>query len=338
MIAAWVSLSVGTPATMPVAAGQPAGQPAGIGPSASCTVAVPCDIAIYDPAYEDDGVWEEEVVAFEHLLDAYGWTWQVISFSDLNQGQLGSPGAWRFKALLGPGGWSSIRKGDVVAAGDDHIRQFVADGMGYIGLCAGSYWASRKVTFAMNATGNSGNYNKSSDYHTWDYDLKLFKETAKGPFGWMPWDDGTNWNYSKVKIDTGKSTMADAGMPGTTRFVYGGGPFFTYEDKPSGLQIWGRAAAPSDTSDKADTGDGKPTIIRFLYGEGTVVLFSYHPDVLIGSDVDGVTLTQYINEADIPWDKGNQTQEQINIDSWNVVHAAIQKILHEPVTPVEALP
>jgi len=78
--------------------------------------------------------------------------------------------------------------------------------------------------------------------------------------------------------------------------------------------------------------------VRFGYGKGTVILFAYHPEVIIGSDVDGVVLTGVYDEATIDWQIGSQSFDEIAIDSWNVVHAALQLAGGRPVTGVGALP
>ncbi len=299
------------------------------------------DFAIYDAVYEDDGVWEEEVTALTSLLDAYGWTYQLVTPAQINAGILGTTAETRtFLGLIAPGGWASIRKGDVTAAGDDAIRAFVKAGGSYVGFCAGAYWAAKQVTFASTATGGSGSYNKSSDYKTWDYDLKLLKGTAKGPFGWEPWDAGQNPSFQKAAFNTDNGTIAATGLPAKTYLFWYGGPFFSYsgDEKPSGWQVWAKAIAPSGTKDEASTGDGKPTIVRFLSGDGRVILFSYHPEILIGSTVDGVVLSDYFDETAMTWDTGSKTLDQVNIDSWNVVHAALQAASGQTVTPVTSLP
>jgi glutamine amidotransferase-like uncharacterized protein len=128
-------------------------------------------------------------------------------------------------------------------------------------------------------------------------------------------------------------------MPEQTRFVYGGGPWFVEPNPlPKGYEVWARAVAPQDTPPTKRDGDGKATIVRFSYGSGTVILFSYHPDVLIGSMTDGVTLHQYYQENQIAWNRGNQSQSEINTHSWNIVHAALQLATGQAATPIGSLP
>ena len=316
-------------------------------PTATATGAAPAtdgcptcvaDIAIYDPSYEDDGVWEEEVSAVRSLLSAYGWTYTRLDNDDLGAGALGTSDAPRFRALVAPGGWAATRLRAVGPAGDRAIRDFVANGGGYVGLCAGAYWAADTVSFASRASGGDREYNVESDYRSFAYDLGLYPGTAMGPFGWTPWDGGESASLQVTKIRTSTAPMSAAKMPDKTRFFYAGGPFFPDDEKPDSWQVWAKAVAPSGLPAKAESGDGEPTVVSFRHGEGRVVLFAYHPDVLLDSKVDGVVLRDYYDENDIEWDTGNQSMKEINIASWNIVHAAVQTVLGEPVTPVTRLP
>lgn len=306
--------------------------------AASDCPACSADIALYDPSYEDDGVWEEEVKALKALFKKYGFSYKVVDANTINSGGLGVGPSRKFRTLVAPGGWATKRLAAVNFAGDTALRSFVDSGGGYIGFCAGAYWAAKTVSFAMYATGSGGKYNKTSDYKTYSYDLGLLSGTAQGPLGWEPWDDGTNATFDVTSIKTSVSAMKKAKMPSTTRLLYYGGPFFVKIDpKPANYEVWAKAVKPDGTSSSASTGSGKPTVIRYSYGKGTVVLFAYHPDILIKNDTDKVTLKKYIDEKEVKWKTGSQTYTEIAIDNWNIVHAAIQVAIGKTVTPVTKL-
>lgn len=307
-------------------------------PPADCPECV-ADFALFDPAYENDGVWEEEVTALETLFTTYGWTWQRLGPADLNALALGSGSTRRFRALVAPGGYAYARNRDVDAVGEAGIRDFLAQGGGYVGFCAGSFWAATEVVWAETASGGGGTYNQAADYLTYPYELQLLPGAAQGPYGWMPWLDGTNASLEPVALDTSIPTLQAAGLPSETRFFYYGGPFFPDLD-PSlpGLEVWARAIPPAGLDPAASSGAGQPTLIKFDLGTGPVVLFSYHPDILIGSMVDGVELTSILVEANQSWDTGNQTLDEINLQSWNSVHAALQVAAGWTVTPLTQLP
>lgn len=303
--------------------------PRAAGDCASCVA----DVAIYDQANEDDGVWEEEVKALETFASTFGWTTRRIDAAVLSSGELGVGATRRYRMLVAPGGWAAVRMVDVTPTGDEAIRQFVSSGGGYVGLCAGAYWAVNTVSFATVATGGRGSFNTAADYRQYPYDVGLFNGSAVGPFGWTPWAGGTQLNFEPARINVSNPVMAAAKLPTKTRFVYGGGPVFRPSGGMSDYQVWATAIAPPGTRPRVATGRGEPTVVRFSYGAGPVVLFSYHPDVLIHSRRDGVTLHQYYNENRIHWKRGGQSFAQINKDSWNILHAAFQVSMAQPVTP-----
>lgn len=307
---------------------------------------VPCsscafDFALYDPSYEDDGVWEEEVTALKAMFDTYGWSYEVISYTDINTGKLGSGDSRRYRAVIAPGGYSYYRELVLSTTGETNLRNFISSGGSFIGFCAGTYWTGSLVTFATDSSGGNGTYNLESDYisYPWTYHLKIFPGETKGPFGWTPWANGSNINFELADITTGDYTMKKIGLPAITRFLYGGGPVFLDGDTDSNnYHVWARAQQPSNAASGADFGDGDPAIVHYTYGGGQVVLFAYHPDVLIDNNSDNVTLSQFYQEDEIDWNTGDQTKAEINLDSWNIVHAAMQIAAEEPVTPLQSLP
>jgi glutamine amidotransferase-like uncharacterized protein len=296
------------------------------------------DFAIYDPEHEDDGVWEEEVAALRALLEAFDWSYLVVDDDTIN-GAI-DPAEKRVKALLGPGGWAARRNEDVTGSGDAAIRAFIDAGGNYIGFCAGAYWVSDEIAFSRYAWHG---YVRPWMYFEYGdaegYDLDLWPGSARGPFGWTPWRAGSNPTLEPAAIALENPTMAAIEIPPITRFFYFGGPVFRGLDPPPpGVEVWARAIAPADAPPAGRSGEGEATIIHFPRGLGNVTLFSYHPDILIGSLLDGVELSTYFDETAIGWDLGEQTLEEINLQSWNVVHAALQIAIGEAVTPVRELP
>ncbi len=296
------------------------------------------DFAIYNPRYEDDGVWEEEVTALEQMFKTFKWSSRAVDHLEINSGILRKEKDKRFRALIAPGGWSWYRESVVSPAGEQHIREFVKDGGHYVGFCAGAYWAAARLVWAMEASGPGQQYSTPADYNgVFPYELKLYPADAKGPLGWMPWRNGGNVNFSLAEINLKIPALKKIGMPRETRFLYGGGPFFPDAEKIAGLEVWARAK-PETPNQSPAAGAGQATIIRFPLGKGSVTLFSYHPDVLIKHQADGISLSQFFKEDDIRWERGGQTFEEINLHSWNIVHAALQLAAGEEVTGVKKLP
>src|SRR4029079_9171304 len=97
------------------------------------------DFAIYDPAYEDDGVWEDDVEALAAIIEASGYTWKRVDARAIDGGALGRGRKARFRALVEPGGWAWWRNVALGASGAARVRAFVNGGGGYVGFCAGAY-------------------------------------------------------------------------------------------------------------------------------------------------------------------------------------------------------
>lgn len=303
--------------------------------AAPSAFAYKADYAIYNPGTSGDGVWDDEVKAIKAVLKNYGWSYKSVGPEQLNSGELMSgSGALNYRALLSPGGWAYQRELATTVFGERNLREFVKAGGGFVGLCAGSYWAADTVSFAENATGGGGKYNVASDYQDYDYQLALFKGTAKGPFAWTPWDGDATLELAD--INNSNSTMDKIDMPGKTRFYYAGGPFFIpSSEKPANYEVWAKAVMPDDVSSKATIGKNQPSVIRFTEGKGNVVLFAYHPTILIKNASDNVEVPK---EDKIKWDKGSQSYKEIALYSWNILHAAVQVAGKKKPTEVTKLP
>ena len=289
-----------------------------IGIASAKNISATTDFAIYDPSYEDDGVWEEEVIALKKLCQTYGWSYKIIDHKDLDSGILGSGDGKKFRGVIAPGGYAYFRSAAITTRGNQNIRKFVESGGGFVGFCAGAYWASETVRWDEYSDGK---------YVDYPYYLKLYEGIAKGPLPWMPWNGGTNINFDDVEINLDNPIMKEIGLPKKTKFLYGGGPTFsTADEEKEKYSVWARA-----------TENGEPTIIQFKRGDGNVILFSYHPDVLINSMADNVKLSRYYKESHIKWDLGKYSQKEINFDSWNIVHAALQVASNQKVTRIGKL-
>jgi hypothetical protein len=213
--------------------------------------------------------------------------------------------------------------------GEAHLREFLEGGSGFVGFCAGAYWAADTVVF-----GEQG-FDTATGYTPYDYDLALWPGTIKGPFAWTPWLGGTQATLQPIAIDTTLPSMLAAGMPAETRVLYGGGGWMTdAAHVPAGYEVWARAVPPAGAGGE---GAGEATIVRFVIGSGNVILSAYHPDVLVNSLADGMVMQVY-PEPTMTWDTGNQTQGQVNLLSWNLTRAMITVAQGDVPVPLAALP
>lgn len=297
------------------------------------------DIAIYDPPHSDriDGGWEEEVTAFITMANEYGWSYDTVSISQLNNGVLGSGDSKKYKVFIAPGGWAYTRDQALTETGEDYLRKYVNTGGSYLGFCAGAYWAADTVIWAEDSTGGGGEYTQESDYTgNYEYDLNLLNGAAKGAFAWAPYP---NDSMEPVTINTDNPVMASIGLASTSYFFYGGGPFFTnFAEEPNGYSVWGTVQKPSSTPSGATAGQNEDSIIQYKYGDGRVILFAYHPAFLLNSSADGVAESTYYDEDATTIYAGSPAQNTMNIQGWNIAHAAVQYAMHKKISKITELP
>ncbi|MDQ7088390.1 MAG: BPL-N domain-containing protein [Acidobacteriota bacterium] len=138
--------------------------------------------------------------------------------------------------------------------GPPAIERFVREG-GYIGICAGSYYAARQISW-------SGK--------TWSYDIDLFPGVPSGPIRKIaPWP---YYVTTGVKLDTGHPITA--GGPARRVTLYYGGPVLEPREG-SGVKVLG-------TFEKT----GQPAIVAFEKGKGKVFLSAVHLEFDLTSEVD----------------------------------------------------
>ncbi|MBI4332771.1 MAG: hypothetical protein HY673_16000 [Chloroflexi bacterium] len=194
--------------------------------------------------YNGRGAWAESVVAFERFLDWKGISWEEVRARDINSNDLRP----LYRALFMPGGYAAEYNKGFNGRGLQNIRDFVAGGGGYIGACAGAYFAS--------------NYNVSEGM-TYDYPLDLFKGYVMGANDEIA--PGDLWVMALLRMN--KENIINTYEPSTGFMLYYGGPTF-YPDPDQPVDI----LATYDVS-------GEPAAVNFRYGEGRVVLLGTHPEI-----------------------------------------------------------
>jgi glutamine amidotransferase-like uncharacterized protein len=228
------------------------------------------DIALYnDTALPYGGAWPEGLEAIKAMLTAYGYTYEDITPADVNStDDLNS----LYKVIFFGGGWAGGYNQYVERSGYRNIRNFVANGGGYFGICAGSFFASQIVIWQPDKESPFEVYNR-------EYPLDLFPGIGKGVVpDIIGWNEPTGCDsgitegaaMTVVSVDT-------AVLPGVEPFLeilYYGGPLFI--PRPSAIPNVTVAATydlPGSPADKA------PAMILFPYGEGRVFLTGPHPEI-----------------------------------------------------------
>lgn len=170
-----------------------------------------------------------------------------------------SPNAIRRGALDGrrvvffSGGIGSVQGGELEPEGRRIVREFVRDGGGYVGICAGAYLAIQGPP----------------QYH------HLAIVAAR------------NWSEDAWRRGTGMLEVAPVGGGEPLPLFYANGPVFRRDDRPE-LPPWVALATYVDDKFCESCGThagelpGTPAILAASYGAGRIVLFSPNPTLAKG--------------------------------------------------------
>lgn len=243
--------------------------------------------------YNDKGVsqksLEQTISTFHKLLKNY-------PVKTINAQQV-KEGSWSKNAILFvmPGGFDLPYVKKLNGIGNEIIKNYVINGGSFIGICAGSYYASSYVEFDKNGTleilGNR--------------ELGFFKGNAVGPV-LAPYD---------YKTQSGsRAAMIHTNLPNAKKirvFYNGGGFFKNAENYPN-------------TSVVATYNNKLPAIILINYSKGRVLLsgvhFEYDPYLLNSKN-------EYIKQIISPLLKHNVSREIFFYHLMRIVSEKINKTL-----------
>lgn len=222
--------------------------------------------------YSDKGTWEDSVKATKKMFQWMGYESKLINADSINKKELDN-----FKILCIPGGDMYQYAQDISSKGKNHIRNFIRNGGGYLGICGGAYFASEEVIWQGQKLPMKP--------------LGLFSGTAEGPI-----DEIVNYpDYTMCKVN-----IMDSIHPVT----------ISEPDSISVLYYWGPMLIPNKDTDitilgRYDKGN-QPTMLIFEYGEGRVFLIGTHPEIEENSDRDGVNFGNELDDKGSDWDLMNK--------------------------------
>jgi len=214
-------------------------------------------VAIYDDTAEDDpSAWDEGLQHIEDTLVAAGLTTGRITRSDLNDDPLVLDG---YGAVVFGGGFAypGYTLG-ISPTGKQLLRDFVDAGGGYVGICAGAYFACAALVY-------EGEYIDDES----GYDLDLFDGVCFGPVADIA--SYPYWDVAEVAFTGHESYDAYSTSPFSADVWYGGGPYFQY--LPPGAEI----VATYDNTGIEHHGTG--AVLVQEYGDGHAVLWGPHPEL-----------------------------------------------------------
>ena len=211
--------------------------------------------------YVGTGTWGSGVVAITRFLDFVQYPWLAVEALDVIAGHVFDDAS----ALWVPGGWAPSYTAELGDAGLAKIRDFVDQGGGYIGTCAGAYLAATQVVW---------------EGESFDYPLGLWSGTADGPQA-FPWPE---YGLIGVRSEEGHPLVSSARTYQT--LLYGGSRF----DGSNADEVVARYTA-----------DGTAAAIIAAYGTGHVLLMGFHGEIEEGSDRDGAAFGDDIVDPESEW-------------------------------------
>lgn len=191
--------------------------------------------------YNDRGAWSEGTSRIYSLATSWGWSVEYVSAQQINSGYLDTT----FGLVIFPGGDAGGYNSVINDSGESEIRGFVNNGGGYVGICAGAFWATDRIVWHGNSI---------------DYPLNLVPGTATGPLDAICQPGNACW---EDVVFTG-SHPACGTVSGTISSYYFDGPEF---DSP-GITVLARYAT-TDT----------PAAVATESGSGRVAVIGIHPEM-----------------------------------------------------------
>jgi glutamine amidotransferase-like uncharacterized protein len=205
--------------------------------------------------YNGSGAWNDSYIAFAYFCTYKGLSWKYVSASDINTGKVTYP---TYSVFYLPGGSDADYNRAFNSAGSANIRNFVSAGGGYIGICAGAYYACSAFIWE----------GRSYSYTLFD----LFNGSGVGSIHSImayPYAVMTN-------LTMNLASPINQYEPSRERVEYYGGPYFV----PN-------AGVTVETLATYDQANNTRAAIDFTYGSGRVFLIGPHPEIDENSARDG---------------------------------------------------
>ncbi|MFG0333772.1 MAG: BPL-N domain-containing protein [Maioricimonas sp. JB049] len=212
------------------------------GPVAQGTVRV----AIYDHS-EGKANGPKHLVQF--LTPQAGFQCRQVTPQQIRDGVLGD-----FDVLIMPGGSGSAQSKHLEEAGRNAVREFVSDGGGYVGICAGSYLASSHYSWSLGLI----------NARVWDR---------------AHWARGNGQVVLQLAPEAIQPLKAGAE---NLEVRYAQGPLLVPDTKPDLPAYEVLAIFNTEVAKKGAIPGvmcGTHAIVRSIYGSGRVICFSPHPEV-----------------------------------------------------------
>jgi hypothetical protein len=175
----------------------------------------------------------------------------------------------QFDVVVFPGGSGSKQGNAIGEQSRDHVRQFVRDGGGVVGICAGAYLCTSHYKWSLNLM-NAAVFNKSVEI------------SGKGRKSM--WYRGPGTSVDVELTDRGAQVL---GITGTKSIQYENGPILSRGDKPSlpEFEPWAFFRTENGIYEpQKNTMIGAPAIVYARFGQGRVLAISPHFETTVGHE------------------------------------------------------
>lgn len=217
--------------------------------SASAFAQAPAAAPVKVAVFAGEGARKTKGPVSEVIDKLPGFETTLVTAADIRAGKLKD-----YKVLIQPGGSGSGQAKDLGEDGRAKIKEYVQNGSGYVGICAGAYLASRSYTWSLHILDAEVVDRAHWARGTGDVELKL-SPAGKEFFGAK--DD-------KVSIYYGQGPLL---APGKDAAIPDYEPLAAYE-----TEIHSKNGAQPGVM------KGTTAAARGTFGKGRVFCFSPHPE------------------------------------------------------------
>lgn len=228
--------------------------------------------------YNSTGAWQNSVIMIQNMLEWIGCISVNVSAQDIQAGCLEE-----FDILIWPGG-DYVSYWGMGLEGKAAVQKFISNGGGYLGICAGAYYAADYMVWMDDGNYPPPDYKVEGD----ELNLDLFEGVAWGPIFDLA---ARPPSYAMVQVNLNPNNVITRDLPETMMILYYGGPYLVpYDDTNSNVTILG-------TYDLT----GQNAIVSTTYGDGRVFLVSPHGEVEEDSNRDGFEPYDDIDDEGSDW-------------------------------------
>jgi glutamine amidotransferase-like uncharacterized protein len=223
----------------------------------------------------------------EDSMAALYWMfkWMNASVDFINSTNIKNGHLNDYKIIVIPGGWAYDYFIDLGETGKAKIREFIANGGGYWGSCAGAFFACEEIQWLDN--------NREELY---DYGLGLFSGSCRNDPEIAEWP---GYTMTEIIMNTSINLFEFSESNKSFQIMYYGGPYFNVGSH--NVTVLGTYKI-----------NNKPALIALEYGSGRVFLSGVHPEWEEDSFRDGSNWDNRLEDVESDWDLSK------NISLWIV--------------------